>query len=49
MHADAELGEVLKPVRDMVDTIILRFEKDLMIKQRAIVDVRNVHYREQIP
>lgn len=49
MHADAELGKALKPVRDMVDTIIMRLEKDIMVKQRGIVDVRNVHYRGQIP
>jgi hypothetical protein len=49
MKADAELAKALKPVRDMVDTIILRLEKEIMVKQRGIMDVRNVHYRGAIP
>jgi hypothetical protein len=49
MKADSGLDGALKPARDMIDTILLRLEKEIMVKQRGIVDVRNIHYRGVIP
>jgi hypothetical protein len=49
MKADAGLAQALKPVQDMIGTVILKLEKEVLEKQRGIVDVRNVHYRGVLP
>ena len=49
LKADTGLDGALKPVRDMIDTVMLRLEMEIMVKQRGIIDVRNVHYRGVIP
>jgi len=49
LKANSGLDGALKPVREMIDTVLLRLEMEIMVKQRGILDVRNVHYRGVIP
>jgi hypothetical protein len=47
--ADAHIGAAIKPVQDILDTIVLRLEREAMEKQHGIVDVANIHYRGVLP
>lgn len=49
LQANSGLATALKPVQEMIDAILLRLEKEIMEKQRGIIDVSNVHYRGVIP
>lgn len=49
LKADAALAQALRPVQDMISTVILKLEKEVLEKQHGIVDVRNVHYRGVLP
>lgn len=49
MMADKKLAEAVKPVQDIIDTLVLRLEKEAIAKQKGIVDVANVHYRGVLP
>jgi len=49
LGANAHLARALKPVQDIVDTAILRLEKEVLEKQRGIVDAKNIHYRGALP
>ena len=39
----------IKPIQDLIDSIALRFEKEISLKQNAIVNVTNIHYRGALP
>lgn len=47
--ADKYFARALKPVQDVVDTAILRLEREALERQKGIVDVRNVHFRGTLP
>jgi hypothetical protein len=49
LKANSGLDGALKPVQEMFDTVILHLELQMLLKQRGIVDVHNVHYRGVIP
>jgi hypothetical protein len=49
LKANAGLAQALKPVQDMISTVILKLEKEVLEKQHGIVNVRNVHYRGVLP
>lgn len=49
LAADSHLASALQPAQDILDTVILRLEKQALQKQRAIVDTRNIHYRGVLP
>jgi hypothetical protein len=49
LKADAELAKAVRPVQEMIDTVILRFEREILKKQHGIVDARNIHYRGVLP
>lgn len=47
--ADEHIGKAIKPVQDIMDTIVLRLEREAMEQQHGIVDVANIHYRGVLP
>jgi hypothetical protein len=47
--ANEHLGKALKPVQDIIDTIILRLEREALETNHGIVNVANVHYRGPLP
>lgn len=47
--ANDHLAKALKPVHDIVDTIILHLEREAFKANRGIVNVANVHYRGPLP
>lgn len=47
--ADKYFAEALKPVQNVIDTAILRLERQALQRQSGIVDVRNIHYRGALP
>lgn len=49
LAADKHFARALKPVQDVVDTAILRLEREALERQKGIVDVRNVHFRGTLP
>jgi hypothetical protein len=49
LKADGALAKAIKPLQDYIDQIALRLEKEMFIKQKGIVDVKNVHFRGAIP
>jgi hypothetical protein len=49
LAADKHFVRALKPVQDIVDTAILRLEREALQRQKGIVDVRNIHYRGALP
>jgi hypothetical protein len=49
MMANEHLATAIKPVQNALDTIILRLEKEALVKQKGIVDVANVHFRGTLP
>lgn len=49
LGANAHFARALKPVQDIVDTAILRLEKEALQRQNGIVDVKNIHYRGALP
>jgi hypothetical protein len=49
LQADKYFAQALKPVQDVIDTAILRLERQALEKQKGIVDVRNIHYRGALP
>jgi hypothetical protein len=49
LMADQHLANAVKPVSDILDTIILRLEKEALERQRGIVNANNIHFRGAIP
>lgn len=49
LGANAHFTRALKPVQDIVDTAILRLEKEALQRQHGIVDAKNIHYRGALP
>lgn len=49
LSANSHFAKALKPVQDIVDTAILRLEKEAMQRQGGIVDAKNIHYRGALP
>jgi hypothetical protein len=49
MVADKHLADVVKPLQDYLDAIIVRLEREALARQRGIVDVANVHFRGTLP
>ncbi len=49
LMADQHLANAIKPVSDILDTIILRLEKEALERQRGIVNANNIHFRGAIP
>ena len=49
LGANAHLAEALKPVQDIIDTVILRLERESLQRQNGIVDAKNIHYRGALP
>ncbi|SFU83667.1 hypothetical protein [Pseudoduganella namucuonensis] len=47
--ADDYLAKALRPVQDILDTIIMRLERESIAKQHGIVNVNNIHYRGGLP
>lgn len=47
--ADAHLAEALKPVMDVVDTIVMRLEREALQHQHGIVNANNIHFRGTLP
>lgn len=49
LSANKQFARALKPVQDVVDTAILRLEREALQRTNGIVDVKNVHYRGALP
>lgn len=49
LAADKYLSVALKPVQDVIDTIVLRLEREVLDANHGIVDVANIHYRGALP
>lgn len=49
LGANAHLAEALKPVQDIVDTVILRLDRESLQRQNGIVDAKNINYRGALP
>jgi hypothetical protein len=49
MMANEHLAGAIKPVQDALDAVILRLEKEALVKQKGIVDVANIHFRGTLP
>lgn len=49
LAANQHFVRALRPVQDVVDTAILRLEREALQRQNGIVDVRNIHYRGALP
>ncbi|MFC5462538.1 hypothetical protein [Massilia niabensis] len=49
LAADKHFARALKPVQDIVDTAILRLEREALQSRNGIVDVKNIHYRGALP
>lgn len=49
LGANAHFARALKPVQDIVDTAILRLEKEALQRQNGIVNAKNIHYRGALP
>jgi hypothetical protein len=49
MGANAHFARALKPVQEIVDTAILRLERESLQRQGGIVDAKNIHYRGALP
>lgn len=47
--ADRHFAHALQPVQEILDAVLRRLEQQILHKQQAIVDVRNVHYRGILP
>ncbi|MEL1266381.1 hypothetical protein [Pseudoxanthomonas putridarboris] len=47
--ADKYLKDALEPLQNALDAIIKRLEWEDLVQRRAIVNVRNVHYRGTLP
>jgi len=47
--ADKHLADAIKPVSDILDTIVLRLEREMLEKQYGIVNANNVHFRGALP
>lgn len=47
--ADQYLEKALKPVQDILNTIIMRLEREALERQRGIVNANNVHFRGALP
>ncbi|MGX4643419.1 hypothetical protein [Massilia sp. SYSU DXS3249] len=48
-NANLQIARALKPVQDIVDTAVMRLEKESMQRQSGIVDAKNIHYRGALP
>lgn len=49
LAADKHFAQALKPVQDVIDTVVSRLEREAIQRQKGIVDVRNVHFRGTLP
>jgi hypothetical protein len=49
MAANDYLGKVLRPVQDVLDTIVMRLERESLERQRGILNANNIHYRGALP
>lgn len=49
LMADAHLGQVLKPVDDILGHIILKLEREAILAERAILNANNIHFRGALP
>lgn len=49
LMANEHMAKAIKPVQDVLDTVILRLEKEALEKQYGIVNANNVHFRGAIP
>jgi len=49
MMADKKLGGAIKPVQDLLDTVIYKLELQALVKQKGIINVVNIHYRGVLP
>jgi len=49
MMANEHLARAIRPVQDALDNIVLRLEKEALVKQKGIVDVANIHFRGNLP
>jgi hypothetical protein len=49
LMADKHVNNALRPVQDIVDTIILALERQILEKQNGIVNTTNIHFRGVIP
>lgn len=47
--ADRYLGDAIRPVQDVIDTIVLRLEREALESRHGLVDVGNIHYRGALP
>lgn len=47
--ADKYLAEALKPVQHVLDSVIIKLEREALQQQKGIVNVRNVHFRGTLP
>ncbi|WP_323143165.1 hypothetical protein [Massilia phyllosphaerae] len=49
MMANEHFAGAIRPVQDLLDSIVLRLEKEALAKQKGIVDVANIHFRGNLP
>ena len=49
MDANAHFAKAIKPVQDIVDTAILRLEREAFQRKSGIIDASNIHYRGALP
>ena len=49
LSANQYLAEALKPVQEIVDSAIMKLEREALQQRKGIVDVRNVHFRGTLP
>lgn len=49
LAASDHIGRAIKPLQDIIDTIVLRLEREALEQNHGIVDVANIHYRGPLP
>jgi hypothetical protein len=47
--ADQHLGQMVKPLQDLLDRIVMRFEAEAITYRAAVHNVNNVHFRGTLP
>jgi hypothetical protein len=47
--ADRHVGQVLKPLQDILDKIAHRLEMESLVQRSGILDAKNVHFRGVLP
>ncbi len=49
LKMDAHLAQAVRPVQDLIDTIVKRLELEALRAEHGIVDAANIHFRGEMP